>query len=158
MTVTSGIRGIMPWKWEHRQVSDISDYNGWNIIYTERGWLRIGHITSGCSFQGHKSKVYEMRMREDEPHGVSCGWHKKHAHNIIPTNNKIKMQLFPFIPLNNTFSVSVYLLSFFLSSSFPYSVFCLLFFLFLIVFIFWTIRRLCQQLINIIWRSLLCQC
>jgi hypothetical protein len=83
------------------------------------GWLRIGHITSECLFQGHKITVYEMRMREDEQHGVTCGWpsiivHNEHVHNVIPTSNKIKMQLLPFITINNTFSVSVYLRSFFL--------------------------------------------
>lgn len=85
--------------------------------YTERGWLRIGHITSECSFQGYKIKVNELRMREDELYGVTCGWpsiHNKRAHTDILASSKTKMQLLPLIPLHNTFPFSVYLLSFFL--------------------------------------------
>lgn len=141
----------------------ISDYKEWNIIYTERGWLRFGHITSGCSLQGHKIKVYEMRMREDEPHGESCGRpsiHNKHAHAVIPTSNKIKMQLLPFIPLNNTFSVSVYLLSFFLCLRlFRLCLFCFLSSIlslldsFYILNYSWTLPA-----ISIVWKSLISQC
>jgi hypothetical protein len=82
--------------------------------------------------------------------------------------SKMKMRLFPFIPLHSTFSVSVYLLSFVslslslfpcLSSTFP-RLFCFLSSTLSLLDSFYIPNHswICRQLMNIVWKLIMSQC